>query len=218
MNNGVIFDMDGVIVLTEAAHWQSWVAAADERGVTLQYDVFLSCFGRINPDCIPILFGPGISAAESHDIAERKESAFRDIIRADMPLAPGLTDMLDALKAKGIRLAVGSSAPPENVDLVLEAGNLKQYFQAVVDGSQVEHGKPAPDVFLRAAKLLGLAAEQCAVIEDAPTGIRAAVAAGCLAVGVATTHRAEELLAVGADHCFGSLSEVPLETLIVGKV
>ena len=90
MNAGVIFDMDGVIVLTEAAHWQSWVAAAEPRGIALKYEVFLSCFGRINPDCVPILFGPGISEAESAEIAEKKEAAFREIIRADLPLAPGI--------------------------------------------------------------------------------------------------------------------------------
>jgi beta-phosphoglucomutase family hydrolase len=214
MESGVIFDMDGVIVLTEAAHWQSWLAAAKPRGVTLKYDVFLSCFGRINPDCVPILFGPGISEAESTDIAEKKEAAFRDIIRADMPLAPGIEAMLRELKSDGVRLSVGSSAPPENVKLVLEAGHLQQYFDAVVDGSQVKRGKPAPDVFLRAAELMGLPPQRCAVIEDAPTGIRAAVAAGCLAIGVATTHKAEELLAVGANHCFASLSEVPIRSLL----
>ena len=81
---GVIFDMDGVIVLTEQAHWQSWLAAAEPRGVTLDYKTFLSCFGRINPDCVPILFGPNISPTESADIADRKEAAFREIIRANM--------------------------------------------------------------------------------------------------------------------------------------
>ena len=95
---GVIFDMDGVIVLTEKAHWQSWLAAAKPRGVQLEYPEFVSCFGRINPDCIRILFGE-VSTQESDAIAEEKESAFREIIRHDVPLAPGLTDLLQSLRA-----------------------------------------------------------------------------------------------------------------------
>ena len=214
MNTGVIFDMDGVIVLTEQAHWQSWLAVAEQRGVELEYPTFLSCFGRINPDCVPILFGPGISVEESVEIAERKEAAFRDIIGSNMPLAPGLESLLSKLKAHGLKLAVGSSAPPENVDLVLDGGNLRHWFDAVVDGSQVKRGKPAPDVFLQAAELMNVPPNQCAVIEDAPTGIKAAVAAGMLAVAVATTHTPEELLGAGASICAGSLAELSLQALL----
>src|ERR1700677_834677 len=159
----VIFDMDGVIVLTEAAHWQSWLAAAKPRGVELKYETFLSCFGRVNRDCIRILFGPQIPPQESDKIAEEKEAAFRDIIRANVPLAPGIADVLKNLKARGIRMAVGSSAPPENVNLVLDAGKLRSFFDAIVNGSEVQRGKPAPDVFLIAAKRLGVHPRDCAV-------------------------------------------------------
>jgi beta-phosphoglucomutase len=199
---GVIFDMDGVLVLTEQAHWQSWLAVAEPRGVKLDYATFLSCFGRINPDCVPILFGPDITFAESRDIADRKEAAFRDIIRGNMPLTPGIESLLADLKSKGKRLAVGSSGPPENVNLVLGAGRIRQFFDAVVDGSQVQRGKPAPDAFLRAAFLMNVPPSECAVIEDAPTGIQAAVAAGMLAIAVTTTHTADELVAAGAAACF----------------
>ncbi|MGA2439710.1 MAG: HAD family phosphatase [Tepidisphaeraceae bacterium] len=199
---GVIFDMDGVIVLTEEAHWESWQAAARPRGVILEYATFLSCFGRVNPDCIRALFGPGISAAESASIADAKEIAFRDIIRSNVPLAPGIVDLLKELKSRGVRTAVGSSAPPENIALVLDAGKLRPMFDAVVDGSEVTRGKPAPDVFLMAAERMGVRPERCSVIEDAPMGIAAAVAAGMLAIGVATTHAAQELTTAGAKFVF----------------
>ena len=198
IRKGVIFDMDGVIVLTEAAHWQSWLAAAKPRGVELKYETFLSCFGRVNRDCIRILFGPQIPPAESDEIAEAKEAAFREIIRANVPLAPGIGEVLRDLKSRGIRIAVGSSAPPENVNLVLDGGNLRSLFDAAVNGSEVQRGKPAPDVFLIAAKRIGVDPGDCAVIEDAPTGIAAAVAAGMLPVGVATTHTAGQLKEAGA--------------------
>jgi beta-phosphoglucomutase family hydrolase len=213
---GVIFDMDGVIVLSEAAHWQSWVAAAKPRGVELKYETFLSCFGRVNRDCIRILFGPEVPPAESDVIADAKEAAFRDIIRADVPLAPGISHVLKKLKERGIGIAVGSSAPPENVNLVLDSGGLRGLFDATVNGSEVQRGKPAPDVFLLAAKRLGIEPRDCAVIEDAPTGIAAAVAAGMLPVGVTTTHKAGELKEAGAKLIFAQPAEILVEEFFRG--
>jgi len=193
----VIFDMDGVLVLTEEAHWQSWLEAARPRGAELSHAAFKSCFGRINPDCIPILFGPR-SPEDTLAIADEKEAAFRRIVRARVPLVPGIVELLTSLSNLGARLAVGSSGPPENVKALVEGGGIAHFFGATVDGAQVRRGKPAPDVFLIGAERLGVAPSACAVIEDAPVGIRAAVAAGMLPVGVATTHPQAELREAGA--------------------
>ena len=198
----VIFDMDGVLVLTEDAHWKSWLEVARPRGAELSYAAFKSCFGRINPDCIPILFGPR-SPQESVAIAEEKEAAFRRIVKERVPLVPGIVEFLTSLQNLGVRLGVGSSGPPENVKALVEGGGIARFFSATVDGSQVRRGKPAPDVFLTCAQRLEIAPAGCAVIEDAPVGIRAAVAAGMLAVGVATTHPEAELREAGAAQVFG---------------
>lgn len=197
----VIFDMDGVLVLTEEAHWKSWLEAARPRGAELSYAAFKSCFGRINPDCIPILFGPR-SPQETIAIADEKEAAFRRIVSERVPLIPGIVEFLTSLQTLGVRLGVGSSGPPENVKALVEGGGIAQFFSATVDGSQVRRGKPAPDVFLTCAQRLEAAPAGCAVIEDAPVGIRAAVAAGMLAVGVATTHPEAELREAGAAYVF----------------
>jgi beta-phosphoglucomutase len=212
---GVIFDMDGVLVLSEQAHWQSWLGPAERRGVKIDYKTFLSCFGRINPDCIRIMFGPQIPPEESEKIADEKERAFRDIIRQNMPLAPGTVELLTGLKAAGLKLAVGSSGPKANVELVLSAGGIALFFDAYVHGGQVKHGKPAPDVFLLAAESLGLAPEACAVVEDAPAGIAAAVAASMLPVAVTTTHSAADLEAAGAVVIFRDLAAIPLHLFTV---
>ncbi len=205
---GVIFDMDGVLVLTEDAHWQSWLVPARKRGVELSYAAFESVFGRINPDCVPVLFGSDVSAADVAAIADEKEAAFRDIVRHCVPLAPGIEALLSGLKSLGVRCGVGSSGPKENVELILRAGGIAKYFDAVVDGSQVTRGKPAPDVFLIAAQKMGVAPANCAVIEDAPAGIRAAVAAAMLAVAVTTTHREDELREAGAAHVFRDVADL----------
>jgi len=109
---------------------------------------------------------------------------------------------------------VGSSGPAENVNLILGSGGIRKYFDAVVHGGEVKRGKPAPDVFLLAAERIGVPAGRCAVIEDAPAGIFAAVAAGMRAVGVATTHDSGELKDAGADVVFADLKSVPIEALI----
>src|SRR6185437_3513225 len=197
----VIFDMDGVLVLTEEAHWKSWLEAAKPRGVELSYAAFKSCFGRVNPDCIPILFGSR-SPDDSIAIADEKEAAFRRIVSQRVPLVPGIVELLTALQQLGVRLGVGSSGPPENVKALVEGGRIARFFRATVDGSEVRRGKPAPDVFLTCAQRLEVAPAGCAVIEDAPVGIRAAVAAGMLAVGVATTHPEAELREAGAAQVF----------------
>jgi len=203
----VIFDMDGVLVLTEEAHWQSWLEAARPRGAELSYAAFKSCFGRINPDCIPILFGPQ-SSEETAAIAEEKEAAFRRIVRAHVPLIPGIVELLSRLKELGAQLAVGSSGPPENVKALVDGGGIAHFFSATVDGAQVKRGKPAPDVFLIGAERLGVAPSACAVIEDAPVGIKAAVAARMLAIGVSTTHPEAELREAGAAHVFRDPSAI----------
>jgi beta-phosphoglucomutase len=210
---GVIFDMDGVLVLSEQAHWESWRAAAKTRGVHVQYDAFVSCFGRINSDCIAIMFGHGVSAQESSQIAEEKEEAFREILRQKVPLAPGTAQLLRGLRQRGIMLAVGSSGPRENVELVLGTGQIGEYFDAVVHGGEVARGKPAPDVFLLAAERLGVPPQACAVIEDAPAGIRAAAAAAMTPIAVATTHKPAELKEAGAIAVFPDLVSIPVELL-----
>ncbi|GMV25671.1 MAG: beta-phosphoglucomutase [Phycisphaerae bacterium] len=213
MQLGVIFDMDGVLVLTEEAHWLSWQDVAKSRGVDLEYQTFLSCFGRVNADCIRIMFGDAIPPAEALSIADAKEAAFRELVRKNVPLAPGTTPLLQSLRARGARIGIGSSAPPENVDLVLDAGNIRAYFDAVIDGSQVTRGKPAPEVFLKAGVGLGVDPRRCAVIEDAPPGIEAARAAGMTAIGVATTHTRDQLAGAGAHAIFDDVRSLSAELI-----
>lgn len=194
----VIFDMDGVLVLSGDAHFDSWREVAAARGVVLTRHRFNETFGRTNPDCIRMIFGDGIPESQQREIAEAKEASYRDAIRGRVPLAPGAVELLELLRSRGVKIAIGSSAPRANLDQIVDEGRIRHYFGAIVDGSQVKRGKPAPDVFLRAAIGLGVAPSLCTVVEDAPPGIEAALAAGMRAVGVATTHAESELRAVGA--------------------
>ncbi len=194
----VIFDMDGVLVLSGDAHFDSWREVAASRGVALSRHRFNETFGRTNPDCIRMIFGDGIPEDEQLAIAEAKEASYRDAIRGRVPLAPGTMELLELLRSRGVKIAIGSPAPRANLDQIVDGGRTPHHFCAAVGRSQGKRGKPAPDVFLQAAHGLGVAPAHCTVVEDAPPGIEAALAAGMRAVGVATTHAEPELRAVGA--------------------
>jgi beta-phosphoglucomutase len=203
-----IFDMDGVLVDTYHAHYQSWLAMAEPEGLSFTEAEFAPTFGRTSREIIAYFWGDGrYSDAQIAALDERKEAALRRIIEADFPAMPGARRLLEELHDAGFALAVGSSGPPENVDLVLERLGARRLFQAVVTGMDVDRGKPDPQVFLIAAERLGVPPERCAVIEDAPAGVAAANAAGMVSVGLVSTGRTAESLAA-AHLVVGSLAEL----------
>lgn len=198
MTAGVIFDMDGVLVDSAEAHLESWVVLGRNHGFDIPREVFHDSFGQSGRDIIRLIFGEALDAEGIRDRVAEKEAIYRDLIRGRAPLMEGVRDVVQDLHEAGYRLAVGTSGPPENVDLILEEADIAAYFMATVNGFDVERGKPAPDIFLKAADRLGLAAGRCVVVEDAPVGIEASVAAGCPAVGLAGMHAREALLESGA--------------------
>ena len=204
----VIFDMDGVLVDTYRAHFQSWRDIAAEEGLALTENEFAATFGRTSREIIEMLWSEGrYSDAEILAIDARKEAAFRDLIRADFPIMPGAIDLVDSLTLAGWALAVGSSGPPENIELVLDRLGRRDAFAAVVTGMDVTRGKPDPQVFLIAAERLGVSPDRCAVVEDAPAGVAAAHAAGMKSIGFASTGRSREELGE-ADLVVDALAEL----------
>ncbi len=205
----VIFDMDGVLVDTYRAHFESWLAMARPEGLDFTEAEFAPTFGRTSREIIAHFWGDG--RYDDRGIAElddRKEAAFREIIAGEFPAMPGVNGLLESLHDAGFRLAVGSSGPPENIDLVLERLDAKRLFDAVVTGMDVTRGKPDPQVFLTAAARLGVDPVRCAVVEDAPAGVTAANAAGMVSIGLASTGRTRESLAE-ADLVVDTLGELP---------
>ena len=123
----------------------------------------------------------------------RKEALYRDLVRGRVQAIDGAVDLVRRCRQAGLKLAVGSSAPPENIQLVLDELGIADCFDVIVHDGDVGRGKPDPQVFLIAARRLGLAPARCAVIEDAPTGIQAALAAGMIVIGLTTHHPPERL-------------------------
>lgn len=207
----VIFDWDGVVVDSSKQHEKSWEMLAQEEGLILPGDHFKQGFGKKNQVIIPAL-GWSKDPAEIERLGNRKEELYRDLVRADgiAPL-PGVKELLLHLEEEGIPRSVGSSTPGENIRFVLHLAGLDGLFSAFTCAEDVSHGKPHPEVFLKAAAAVEAAPADCVVIEDAFVGIEAAHAAGMKCVAVATTN--ELHLLTRAELAVASLEEISLSRL-----
>lgn len=189
---GVIFDMDGVLVDSYAAHLKSWRALAREVGVEITELQFAATFGRTSRAIIRELFG--VEDAETiSQYDDRKEALYRELIRSRVPEMPGARALVASLHEAGFRIAVGSSGPPENVDLVCGELGIDSMLAARVTGADVSRGKPDPEVFLLAAERMGLPPGRCLVVEDAPAGVEAAYRGGMAVIALAGSHEDQAL-------------------------
>lgn len=190
--HGFIFDMDGTMVDNMMVHHRAWQRKLASLGLELTLEeVRLSIHG-VNEEIIERLFGDRFNIDERRQIAWEKEAEYRDIFLQELSLVKGLDAFLKAAATQLIPMGIGTAAPPENVDFVLDNLNLRPFFRTVIDASKVTKGKPDPEVFLRVAAGLELPPDQCVVFEDSPTGAEAARRAGMPVIIVSTTHSADE--------------------------
>jgi beta-phosphoglucomutase len=202
----VIFDVDGVLVDSYHAHFASWKALYLELDRDYTEAAFAADFGRTSRDILRRTLGDGLSDARIRELDERKEALYRERLRQHFPAIDGAAELIDALAADRFLLAVGSSAPLENIALSLEKLGKAETFSAIVTGADVTRGKPDPQVFLLAAERLGVSPKSCAVIEDAVHGIEAARRAGM--AGIALTGTATREQFTSADLVVDSLREL----------
>jgi beta-phosphoglucomutase family hydrolase len=209
---GAIFDWDGVVIDSSQHHEESWERLAREEGRLLPEGHFKRGFGMKNEVIIPELLGWTSELDAVRRLSLRKEALYREVTREiGLKALPGVETWLRRLEAAGIPCAVGSSTHRENIALALELIGLAGYFRAVVSSEDVSHGKPDPEVFLKAAEKLGIEPARCVVFEDAHVGIAAARNAGMRVVAVASTHPIAELSE--ADMAVERLDELSVETL-----
>jgi beta-phosphoglucomutase len=210
-NLAAIFDMDGVLVDSYHAHFESWRLMFAESGRGYGEAAFAADFGRTSRDILRRTFGDDLSDTKVREMDERKEAIYREIIRRDFPAMDGAIALIDALASDGFLLAVGSSGPAENITLSLEGLGRRERFAAMVTGSDVTRGKPDPQVFLLAAERLGVPPASCCVVEDAPHGIEAAHRAGMKCVALTGTAARDQLSQ--ADLTIDSLQELTPATI-----
>jgi beta-phosphoglucomutase family hydrolase len=184
----LIFDMDGVIVDSNAMHRESWEVFNRSYGLETTEEMHQRMYGRRNDQIIRDFFGNGMTEGEVDARGRAKEQLYRQMAagRAEEMLVPGLREFLE--RHRDLPTGVASNAEPENVSFVLDELGLRPYFRVVVDGHQVHHPKPHPDIYLRAAELLEIVPANCVVFEDSHSGAAAAVAAGMRVIGIRTTY------------------------------
>ena len=202
---GVIWDMDGVLIDTGDFHFQAWSQTLDAYKIPFSYEKFHQTFGMNNWSILTLLLGSQFDQEAYTRISAQKEACFRQVIRGRARLLPGVLETLDFLRSRGVHQAIASCAPPENIDTLVDELHIRGYFEAIVSGIDIP-GKPAPDVFLAAARGINLAPHDCLVVEDAITGVTGAGRAGMTCLAITNTHPAENLRQ--AHQVVGSLLEV----------
>ena len=187
MKQGIIFDLDGVLISTDEMHYKAWKSVADELGIPFGIKENNLLRGVSRMASLDIILGLGklsLPADAKEALAEKKNRRYVELLQSLTPssVSQEVRDTLTELNKRGIKTAIGSSS--KNAKLILKLTDLEKYFDAVSDGTNITHSKPDPEVFLKGAEFLGLSPEQCAVTEDACAGIDAANAGGFFSIGI----------------------------------
>ena len=178
----VIFDLDGVICFTDEYHYRAWKAMADGMGIPFDRTINNRLRGVSRMASLEIILekydGPALSQEKKEELARQKNDIYRESLRemSTKDLSDEVKETLDALRAMGLKLAIGSSS--KNTPFILGQIGLGDYFDAVSDGNNITRSKPDPEVFVKAAEMLGIAPEHCLVVEDAVSGAVAGHAGG----------------------------------------
>ncbi|MBM7555828.1 beta-phosphoglucomutase [Halanaerobacter jeridensis] len=209
---GFIIDLDGVITETSEYHFQGWKRLAEEEGIEFTREDNEQLRGVSRSRSLEILLGDKIddySDEEFQEMMDRKNGYYQSFLddMDDDDLLPGARELLDEIKERGLKMAIASSS--RNAKRVLNSLDISDEFDAIADGHSVEDAKPAPDIFLHAAKEIGLKPEECVVLEDAESGIDAAIAAEMIAVGVGPEERVGH-----GDYRFDSTADIDLEKIL----
>lgn len=207
-----VFDMDGTLVDNMRYHAEAWVEVSRGLGLSISAETFeRELAGKKNEEIFPLLLGRPVTPEELKRLAHQKESLYRSLYAAHRVPLRGAVELLQRCRATGLRLAVATAAPPGNRDFVLDGLNLRPLLDGVIGAEDVTHGKPAPDIYLKAARALGVEPAACVAFEDAKLGIISARDAGMVPVGVTTTTSPEALREAGARWTMPDFSALPEE-------
>jgi len=207
----VVFDMDGVIADNMFYHRKAWEKFFQKYNPDMDIDEFIQHLGKPNKDLLTMLFGNTMTAEKIKDLGKEKEALYRKIYAPEVAPLPGFIPFLRSLKKTGVKTAVATAAPKDNLDFLLEHIDMKEKFEALIDVSEVTKGKPDPEIYLKAAEKLDFLPESCLVFEDSLAGIQAARNAGMKVIGVATTNPPEKLQ--HTDLVIHDFTEISLEKI-----
>ena len=183
-------------------------------GFTLLEKLSLKHNGRHSDELFKVLIGEELVAEYGADRLNReKEAYYRELYRPHMKAVAGVVELIKSAKEAGIKCAIGSAGCRDNVQFIIDGLGIGEYIDASISGSDVTHGKPHPEIFIKACEALGFEADECIVVEDAVNGIVAGRRAGCKCLAVTTTATVEDLREAGASICVKDFTEVTIEEL-----
>jgi beta-phosphoglucomutase family hydrolase len=205
----VIFDLDGTLVDNNKYHFLAWQSFCKKYGIRLNRKTYFEkVFAKKNSTSLPLVFGNQMTEDEITRLAREKEQIYRKIYRPKVIEVKGLTDLLKRLTAKGILIAIASSAPKTNRDMIIKSLRISRYIKKIIGEEHVERGKPSPDIYLRVAQELDIEPSACVVFEDSQVGIDAGKSAGMYTVAVLTSHKKNNIDAAAAVRGFTSVKIV----------
>lgn len=190
----VIFDLDGVICFTDKYHYLAWKKMADGMGIYFDETINNRLRGVSRMESLEIIlerYDKELTQEEKQALAEEKNKTYVELLgqMTEQDLSSEVKETLDTLRTNGLKLAIGSSS--RNAKFILERLGLKDYFDAVSDGTNISKSKPDPEVFLKAAEFLHMAPVDCLVVEDAKAGVEAAKAGGFDSAGLGEAAESE---------------------------
>jgi len=186
--------MDGVICDTNPSHSLAWKSFLKKYTINATEEEFIAhMYGKSNSYILKYFFKRDIIGDEFIGMEFEKEALFREIYEPEVIPITGLLEFIDELKANGVKTGIATSAPVENLELILSKLPLRGKMQSLLSSEDVTHHKPNPEVYLKSASNLGIEPQNCVVFEDSHSGVTAGKAAGAKVVGVLSTYRKEEL-------------------------
>ena len=213
MYRALLFDLDGTLAETDSLHLPTWVDALEPYGVDVDEEFYKERIsGRSTGEIVRDLL-PDLTDEEGRSIGDAKEASFRERAAELEPL-PGLADFIEHGRERGLKIALVTNAPEENVEAILPALNLRDFFDVVVLADDLEAVKPDPAPYRAALKKTGVPAEVALAFEDSVSGISSSVAAGIPTVGIASTQDPEKLLNAGAFMTAKDFTDPQLRALI----
>lgn len=205
----VIFDLDGTLIDNNSYHIEAWKIFYKKIGREYSVEDYLKNInGRINRDIFNFMFGGGLTEDEIKRYSEEKEAMYRELYAPYIQPIKGLTVFLEELQYASVAKAIATSGQGPNIDFMFQHVNIRQFFAAVVDATQITKGKPDPEIFLKAAADVQADPSKCIAFEDSVAGIRSAKSAGMKVIGLATTHTREEIYE--ADYIINDYTEINL--------
>lgn len=188
---GIIFDIDGTIIDSMSYHNRSWPVMLERHGFgDRQVELVRNSAGRTGVELMREIFGADLNEERAHALVDEKEEIYREMFRPHFREVHGFADFARAARTHGLKLGLGTAGDAKNIAFALDNLRMHGFFDAAVGAPDVARGKPEPDIFLEAARRMGVAPAECIVFEDAPLGIEAARRAGMLAVAMTTSEPA----------------------------